>query len=86
VLITVLGAPLHGWPAVLVGQPAAWTVPLAFVVMVVSLLTARRVPGDDVAPARTGQRAVIELLMLFTEPRPPAVPYSPVLQGGSRRS
>ena len=44
--ITVLGAPLHGWPAVLVGQPAAWTVPLAFVVMVVSLLTARRVPGD----------------------------------------
>ena len=47
VLITVLGAPLRGWPAVLVGQPAAWTVPLAFVVMVVvSLLTARRVPGD----------------------------------------
>ena len=47
VLFTVLGAPLRGWPAVLVGQPAAWTVPLAFVVMVVvSLLTARRVPGD----------------------------------------
>jgi Na+(H+)/acetate symporter ActP len=46
-LITVLGAPLHGWPAVLVGQPLAWTVPLAFVVMVVvSLLTARRVLGD----------------------------------------
>jgi hypothetical protein len=40
-------APLHGWPAVLVGQPAARTVPLAFVVMVgVSLCTAGRVPAD----------------------------------------
>ena len=30
-----------------VGQPAAWTVPLAFAVMVAgSLLTGRRVPGD----------------------------------------
>jgi Na+(H+)/acetate symporter ActP len=47
VLATVLGAPLRGWPAVLVGQPAAWTVPLAFVlVVVVSVLTARRGPGD----------------------------------------
>jgi cation/acetate symporter len=47
VLITVLGPPLSGWPAQMVGQPAAWTVPLAFGVMVVgSLLTHRRVPGD----------------------------------------
>jgi Na+(H+)/acetate symporter ActP len=47
VLMTVLGPPLTGWPAALVGQPAAWTVPLAFAVMVaVSLATARRVPGD----------------------------------------
>ncbi|WP_250031777.1 sodium/solute symporter [Paractinoplanes maris] len=47
VLITVLGPPLHGWPADAVGQPAAWTVPLAFLVMVVgSLLTSRRVPAD----------------------------------------
>ncbi|GAB1643973.1 cation acetate symporter [Krasilnikovia sp. MM14-A1259] len=47
VLVTVLGPPLHGWPAQVVGQPAAWTVPLAFVVMVAgSLLTARRVPRD----------------------------------------
>ncbi|RZU51106.1 Na+(H+)/acetate symporter ActP [Krasilnikovia cinnamomea] len=47
VLVTVLGPPLSGWPARFVGQPAAWTVPLAFAVMVVgSLLTARRVPRD----------------------------------------
>jgi Na+(H+)/acetate symporter ActP len=47
VLITVLGPPLTGWPAQLVNQPAAWTVPLAFLVMVVgSLATGRRVPPD----------------------------------------
>jgi cation/acetate symporter len=47
VLITVLGGPLSGWPAQLIEQPAAWTVPLAFLVMVAgSLLTKRRVPSD----------------------------------------
>jgi len=47
VVATVAGPPLHGWPAILVGQPAAWTVPLAFLVMVsVSVASRRRVPGD----------------------------------------
>ncbi|GLZ02193.1 cation acetate symporter [Actinoplanes sp. NBRC 103695] len=47
VLITVLGPPLTGWPAQMIGQPAAWTVPLAFAVMIVgSLATSRRVPKD----------------------------------------
>jgi Na+(H+)/acetate symporter ActP len=47
VLVTVLGAPMEGWAAEFVAQPAAWTVPLAFVVMIVgSLLTSRRVPAD----------------------------------------
>ncbi|MEV8506645.1 cation acetate symporter [Actinoplanes sp. NPDC051475] len=47
VLLTVMGPPLTGWPAQLVGQPAAWTVPLAFTVMVTgSLLTKRRIPPD----------------------------------------
>ena len=47
VLVTVLGPPLHGWAAEFVEQPAAWTVPLAFLVMVVgSLVTGRRVPRD----------------------------------------
>jgi Na+(H+)/acetate symporter ActP len=47
VLLTVLGPRLDGWAAALVGQPAAWTVPMAFVVMVtVSLATRRRAPAD----------------------------------------
>ncbi|MFI7574358.1 cation acetate symporter [Micromonospora sp. NPDC049497] len=47
VLVTVLGPPLSGWPATLTTQPAAWTVPLAFTVMVaVSMVTRRRVPSD----------------------------------------
>ena len=47
VLLTVLGPPLDGWPGALLTQPAAWTVPTAFAVMVlVSLATARRVPPD----------------------------------------
>jgi Na+(H+)/acetate symporter ActP len=46
VLLTVFGAPVTGWAATLVQQPAAWTVPLAFTVMVVvSKATRRRVPG-----------------------------------------
>jgi len=47
VLITILGPPLSGWAAALIAQPAAWTVPLAFAVMVaVSLATRRRTPPD----------------------------------------
>lgn len=47
VLLTVLGPPLTGWPATLTTQPAAWTVPLAFTVMVaVSVATRRRLPAD----------------------------------------
>jgi Na+(H+)/acetate symporter ActP len=47
VLVTVAGPPLTGWPAALTAQPAAWTVPLAFAVMVAgSLLTRGRVPAD----------------------------------------
>ncbi|RGC68748.1 Cation/acetate symporter ActP [Micromonospora sp. MW-13] len=47
VLVTVLGPPLSGWPATLTTQPAAWTVPLAFTVMVaVSAATRRRLPAD----------------------------------------
>jgi cation/acetate symporter len=47
VLLTVLGPPLDGWAAALVGQPAAWTVPMAFLVMVtVSMATGSRAPAD----------------------------------------
>lgn len=47
VLLTVLGPPLPGWAGVLFGQPAAWTVPLAFTVMIaVSLATRDRLPDN----------------------------------------
>ncbi|HEX7746045.1 MAG TPA: cation acetate symporter, partial [Micromonosporaceae bacterium] len=47
VLITVAGPDLTGWPAAMVAQPAAWTVPLAFAVMVVaSVASRRRMPTD----------------------------------------
>ena len=46
VVRTLAGEPATGWGAVLLAQPAAWTVPLAFATMVVgSLLTPGRVPG-----------------------------------------
>ncbi len=47
VLATLAGLVTHGWPAALLAQPAAWTVPTAFAVMVGgSLLTRDRVPPD----------------------------------------
>jgi Na+(H+)/acetate symporter ActP len=47
IMATMFGASQSGWGAVLLGQPAIWTVPLAFAVMiVVSLLTQRTVPDN----------------------------------------
>jgi Na+(H+)/acetate symporter ActP len=47
IVATMLGAATRGWTAVLLGQPAIWTVPLAFGVMVVvSLFTQRAVPAN----------------------------------------
>jgi len=46
VMWTLLDGSATGWPAVLLEQPAAWSVPLAFVVMIgVSKATASRVPA-----------------------------------------
>jgi cation/acetate symporter len=46
VLLTVLGVATPAWVTVLIRQPAAWTVPLAFAVMVtVSLATRHRMPA-----------------------------------------
>jgi len=43
--LTIFGGPIDGWPGALLGQPAAWTTPLAFVTAgLVSLATPRRVP------------------------------------------
>jgi cation/acetate symporter len=45
IVATMFGAATHGWGAALLGQPAVWTVPLAFSVMIVtSLLTRQAIP------------------------------------------
>jgi len=47
IVATMLGVAARGWGAALLGQPAVWTVPLAFTVMVItSLLTQAAVPGN----------------------------------------
>jgi Na+(H+)/acetate symporter ActP len=47
VLVTIIAGATEGWLGALLEQPAAWAVPLTFVVMVaVSLLTRRRIPAD----------------------------------------
>jgi Na+(H+)/acetate symporter ActP len=50
VLVTLLADPFPGWLGTLTAQPAAWTVPLAFFVMVVvSMATRHRVPASVAA-------------------------------------
>jgi cation/acetate symporter len=47
VAATVLAGPIDGWPGALLGQPAAWTVPIAFATaVVVSLATPGRIPRN----------------------------------------
>jgi len=47
IVATMLGAATRGWGAALLGQPAVWTVPLAFTVMIVtSLLTQQAIPPN----------------------------------------
>jgi Na+(H+)/acetate symporter ActP len=46
VLVTIVGGDADGWWGALLAQPAAWAVPITFVVMIaVSLATRRRVPA-----------------------------------------
>jgi cation/acetate symporter len=50
ILFTMSGYETSGWTEALLAQPAAWSVPAAFLTMVaVSRLTAGRVPGDVAA-------------------------------------
>jgi Na+(H+)/acetate symporter ActP len=41
IIATLAGPPVHGWVAILVAQPAPWSVPLAFGTMVVVSLFGR---------------------------------------------
>jgi len=50
VILTMAGVGKTGWPAVLLGEPAIWTVPLSFLAMVtLSLATPGALPNDVVA-------------------------------------
>ena len=68
VLATVIGGTHRGWASALLAQPAAWTVPIAFVVTVlVSLATPSRIPRGT---ARTMVRLhTPENLVLDRAPR-----------------
>jgi cation/acetate symporter len=45
VMVNVIGPALSGWPKALIAQPAAWTMPLAFItVITVSKLTPHKIP------------------------------------------
>ncbi|MGH3525355.1 MAG: sodium:solute symporter family transporter, partial [Mycobacterium sp.] len=47
IILTMVGVGHTGWPSVLLGQPAIWTVPLAFKSMVTgSRLTPQHLPAD----------------------------------------
>jgi Na+(H+)/acetate symporter ActP len=47
IILTMLGVGSSGWPSVLLGQPAIWSVPLAFVAMFVgSRVTPAQMPAD----------------------------------------
>ena len=45
VVITIFAGPIPGWTGALLGQPAAWTIPLSFATaVIVSLATPGRIP------------------------------------------
>jgi Na+(H+)/acetate symporter ActP len=47
ILATMAGAGRSGWPAILLQEPAIWTVPIAFVTMVtVSVCSPRSIPAE----------------------------------------
>jgi cation/acetate symporter len=74
IIATMLGAGKSGWPAVLLGLPAIWTVPMSFLVMiVVSLLTPGSMP-DDVE----GKMLVLHLPERLRGPAPRGWPAAPV--------
>lgn len=74
---TLFGPPLHGWLAILIAQPAPWTVPLAFVTMIVISLRGR--------PPVWAQAAMLRLHLNEDRPVPRRVDFESDL-GHSTRS
>jgi Na+(H+)/acetate symporter ActP len=83
VVLTSVRGPGHGWSAALLEQPAAWTVPVAFAVMVtVSLLTRHRLSAPDV------DRVMLRMHLpeeVGAQPAAPAVPAPAARRTGIRR-
>ena len=77
VVITMVGGTRTGWAGALLAQPAAWTVPLAFLTMiVVSLATPHAVPPHVArtmvrlhAPEERGRRPLVALIEPLVAPR-----------------
>ena len=62
---TLFGPPLHGWLAILIAQPAPWTVPLAFLTMIAISLRGR--------PPAWAQTAMLRLHLNEDRPVPSRV-------------
>ena len=79
VLVTILGGPLDGLPGALLAQPAAWSMPAAFAVMVgVSLLTRRTVPASAARIlVRLHAPESLDLPRARRDPREPAAAPAP---------
>jgi cation/acetate symporter len=67
IVATLFGPPLHGWLAILVAQPAPWTVPLAFLTMIAVSLRGR--------PPAWAQTAMLRLHLNEDRPVPRRVDY-----------
>lgn len=52
ITVALFGPPLEGWQAILITQPAPWTVPLAFATMVVVSLRGQAPPWSRTAMLR----------------------------------
>jgi cation/acetate symporter len=75
VLLTVSGTVTDGWPATLLAQPAAWTVPAAFTVMIVASLASRPTRPAGVAQIMVRLHAPEALDLDRGDTRPQRTPF-----------
>jgi cation/acetate symporter len=73
VVLAMVGVGQQGWPAVLLSEPAIWTVPLAFLAMVLGSLATRRTLPADV----TGKLLALHLPEHLRPHRPAAGSFPP---------
>ena len=86
VVVTSVRGPGHGWPAALLEEPAAWTVPVAFAVMTaVSLATRRRLAPEAVDRAMLRMHLPEEVTAHQPPPGPRAPAATPSRDASLRR-